>query len=128
MLQKNIFAQFFMILGEGHTRLRERGWGPNSSQGERHCSTLSTVYVLCCVHCPQTIGRDIQNNSRLYQTKTQRKSRRYMTFAAHTIICCKYYSFFVLLSVKSKTLRTRWQPIIMTKKHPAPPPALTYNG
>jgi hypothetical protein len=46
MFTKVHFRTFFMIRG-GHTRMRERGWvGPSSNEGERHCGTLSTVYVL----------------------------------------------------------------------------------
>jgi hypothetical protein len=41
--------------------------------------------------------------------------------AANTIL-------FAVLAEKYITLHARWQPSKMTKKHPAPPPRLTYNG
>jgi hypothetical protein len=38
---------FLQSAGEGHTRLRERGWGvPIRTRGERHCGTLG-IFVLC---------------------------------------------------------------------------------
>jgi hypothetical protein len=61
------------------------------------------------------IRNNCRNNRQRYQTKTQKNSRRYMKFAAQTIISCKYCSFLLLLMVKSITLHTRWQPIDMTK-------------
>ncbi len=51
-LQKNIFAHS----GGGTHSFAGEGWGgPSSNEGERHCGTLSTVYVLCGVPCPPMI-------------------------------------------------------------------------
>jgi hypothetical protein len=50
-----------------------------------------------------------------------------MTFATHNYLM-QIIFFFALLAEKLIILYTRWQHIKMKKKHPAPPPQLTYNG
>ncbi len=50
-------------------------------------------------------------------------SQHLLLFAANTIIFCLTSG-----KINNCSYSTRWQPIKMTKKHPAPPPQLTYNG
>ncbi len=54
----------------------------------------------------------------------QKNSRRYMKFAALLFFAANT----ILFCFTSRALHAIWQPIKMTKKHPAPPPPLTYNG
>ncbi len=76
------------------------------------------VHAVQCAHQHRLVGADCM---------LQENSRRYMTFAAQTIISCKIF-LLALLAGKSIALHTRWQPIKMTKKHLASSPPLTSYG